>query len=450
MHAGLSLRGRFLLAAGVMIAVVVALTLHVNHVLLLGLVTQNLDAKIDSQIEMLQLGIGPQGQMQAGNLHLMPHFQNAPLRWGWQVDGAGHAAGGTPLATARVVWRGAASGQAIESGTGVSLAGVPMHFRRKTVMVRGRPLRIVVAAPEQLLSEAMDAAINPTEVAVGLMSVALLILAYLQLFYSLQPVFALRDAVARVREGRLRRLPGGQPRELAPFADELNALLDQNEAGLEFARHHVGNLAHGLKTPLATLTLRLAREGASAATRALVADMAQRIDHHLNRARAAACTTGERASADLAAVASALALALSHLHEARGVAITIDPSATGSLAVDPADLDEMLGNLMDNACRFAGGQVRLRARLRGTLTELLVEDDGPGIPASARTRALALGSRLDESGQGYGLGLGIVRELAELYGGHLVLETAEDLGGLRAVLALPCRIEAPPAIRPAA
>lgn len=443
MKSSLSLRARFIIAAGVMIVVVIALTLLVNRAILSNTVTQNLDARIDTQIDLLQNAIRPDGRVENANLRLLPHFQNAPLQWGWRVESDGALqAYGAVLDPGRVVWK-SGDGAAIHTGTiytgiGRSRAGVEMHVRRKDVVLHNHLYRITVFAPRQLVVEAMDAAITPTQVALALMSVALLVVAYLQLFYSLKPVFRLRDAVGLVREGRLRRLPGGQPRELAPFAAELNALLDQNEAGLEHARHHVGNLAHGLKTPLATLTLKLAREGASAESRALVAEMARRIDHHLNRARAAARSTGDRASADLGAVARVLSDALHHLHE--GKAIAVEDSAAQMLAVDPEDLDEMLGNLLDNACRFSRAHVRLSAQVQGAMVAVMVEDDGPGIPPDAIAQALTLGTRLDESGQGYGLGLGIVGELAQLYGGHLGLEPSERMGGLRAVLTLPRRI----------
>ncbi|NOW48368.1 signal transduction histidine kinase [Novosphingobium sp. SG751A] len=438
MKSSLPLRARFIIAAGVMIVAVIALTLLVNRAILSNTVTQNLDVRIDTQIDLLQNAIRPDGRVENANLRLLPHFQNAPLQWGWRVESDGALqAYGAALDPAGVTWK-SGDGAAIHTGIGRSRAGVEMHVRRKDVVLHNHLYRITVFAPRQLVVEAMDAAITPTQVALALMSVALLVVAYLQLFYSLQPVFRLRDAVGLVREGRLRRLPGGQPRELAPFAAELNALLDQNEAGLEHARHHVGNLAHGLKTPLATLTLKLAREGASAESRALVAEMARRIDHHLNRARAAARSTGDRAGADLGAVAGVLGDALHHLHE--GKAIAVEESAAQMLAVDPEDLDEMLGNLLDNACRFARAHVRLSAQAQGAMVAVMVEDDGPGIPPDAIAQALTLGTRLDESGQGYGLGLGIVGELAQLYGGHLGLEPAGAMGGLRAILTLPRRI----------
>lgn len=441
MTAALSLRARFIIAAGVMVAVVVAFTLIANRAILSNTVQQNLDAKMDGQIDVLQSAIRPDGAVDANHVILLPHFQNAPLQWGWQIDAPGvRKAGGAAIDAGAVRWYHQARPALVMTGMGRSVAGVPMHMRRKDVELYGRRFRIMVFAPEQLLFEAMDAAIAPTQVALVFMSVTLLAVTYLQLFYSLQPLFRLRDAVAAVREGRLRRLAVGQPRELAPFAAELNALLDQNQAGLEHARHHVGNLAHGLKTPLATLTLRLAREGVSEETRDLVAQMARRIDHHLNRARAAARSTGDRSIAHLGEVARGLAGALVHLHEDKRLDLMLDASLEVQSGVDPADLDEMLGNLMDNACRHAVHRVRVGAQLCGSLIAVQVDDDGPGIAPEEMDMALSFGARLDETGQGYGLGLGIVRELAELYGGSLKLEPSAELGGLRAVLVLPYRI----------
>jgi signal transduction histidine kinase len=439
-RASLSLRTRFIIAAAVMIAVVIALSLSVSRTVLSNQVASNLDGHIDTQIDRLEAAITSDGIVDTAHLGLAPHFRNAPLQWGWRVDSeTSHAADGAEFLPQNIDWQptGAQGGY---SGTGGSRAGVPMHMRRRDMVKHGRMWRIVVAAPQQLVVEAMGAALAPTEVALALMSLVLLVVAYLQLFYSLQPVFRLRDEVTAVRCGRLARLSGGQPRELAPFAAELNVLLDQNEAGLEHARHHVGNLAHGLKTPLATLTLKLAREGASRESRELVAQMARRIDHHLRRASSAARMSGERAMANLGDVARVLAGVLGHLHEDRQIAITLAPDMDIVVMVDPADLDEMLGNLLDNACRYAAKHVRVSAQMRGAQVAVMVEDDGPGIPPQAAARALLFGQRLDETGQGYGLGLGIVQELAQLYGGQLSLECSDFLGGLKAVMHLPCRI----------
>lgn len=434
----LSLRGRFILAAGFAILLIVVLTLVAMRAILTHTVTQNLDARIDTQIGLLEQAVDAHGELQQGNIHLMPHFENAPLQWGWTISGAGrHWAGGQALSQTGTIWQAASAAAAIVSGAGRSVSGVAMHVRRRAVSLHGRAYVIIVGAPQQLLVEPMEAATEPMEIAMACITLVLLLLAYLQVRYSLQPVLALRDAVVEVREGRASRLSLHQPRELAPLAAELNALIEQNAAGLEHARHHVANLAHGLKTPLATLTLRHAREGASQESRDLVAEMGRRIDHHLNRARSAARTVGERAVADLGVVTQALAHALVHLHEARKVELDICPSVAGRMSVDPEDLDEMLGNLLDNAFLHAAGRVSMSAHVQGSMAIVDIEDDGPGIPPDAVAKALAFGTRLNEQGSGYGLGLGIVRELAELYGGTLELNASSRLGGLRVSLSVP-------------
>ncbi|MDB5693264.1 MAG: sensor histidine kinase, partial [Alphaproteobacteria bacterium] len=273
----------------------------------------------------------------------------------------------------------------------------------------------------------------------GLLGLGLVASIWLQLRYGLGPVRALRDAVARVRSGETGLLPADQPRELQPLADEVNALIRQNAAGLDHARRHLANLAHGLKTPLATLSLRLARDDAPAETRALVAQLDARIAHHLRRARSAAATTGQRARTNVAEVAADLIDAVVRVHADRALRFEADIEPSHIAAIDRQDLDELLGNLLDNAARHAGSLVRLSARTDGTMLDLAVEDDGPGMTEEQVTLALRPGARLDESGIGYGLGLSIVHELAELYGGTLRLGRSQALGGLLAGITLPRR-----------
>jgi len=437
----LSLRGRLLIAAGLTIALAVGLTALSTRYLMTQIVTQTLDSRIDSQILALDAALTPQGRLDLQRLRLLPHFQTAPLQWGWRVESPeGRWSGGANLGEEEAAPRQRpAWGQIYTSQ--MRHGGTVMHARNLRKFLSGQSGAVVltVAAPEQLITEPMEAALKPAFVALGLMIVVLLAVAYGQLLYSLRPVLDLRRAVASVRDGQQQEVHGQWPRELAPLSEELNGLIRQNASGLENARLHVANLAHGLKTPLATLTLRLARQGADAETQAFVADMARRIDHHLNRARSGAQMLGGRASADVSVIVGRLVRAMQHLHEDRALSFAMDLGAQPKLAVDPADLDEMLGNLLDNACRYARRNVGVSCRVEGSLLALVVEDDGPGIPAHAIEQALTHGTRLDESGQGYGFGLGIVRELAEFYGGSLELTDSLQWNGLSAVLRLPRR-----------
>ncbi|TXN06526.1 sensor histidine kinase, partial [Methylobacterium sp. WL122] len=238
--------------------------------------------------------------------------------------------------------------------------------------------------------------------------------------------------------GRRERVPVAQPAEIRPLVAELNGLLDQNAANLARARTHVSNLAHGLKTPLATLTLALADPGrdADGTLRGLVGSMDRQVRHHLRRARAAALEGTARGRIGLASPIQDLAATLGRLHAAKGVRVRTEIAEGLTVSCEAQDLDEMLGNLMDNACQWCRGEVRVSAAMQDGAVAIGVEDDGMGLDPTAATSVLRRGQRLDETVPGNGFGLSITLELAELYGGGLTLDRS-DLGGLRATLVLP-------------
>lgn len=302
----------------------------------------------------------------------------------------------------------------------------------------GPPTILVASAPAAALRGPVLEALRTLGLCLGVVGLFLFAGVLLQVHLGLRPLRRLRDQLAAVRAGGIARLPLRQPAEVRPLVAEINALLDQNAASLDHARGHVANLAHGLKTPLATLSMALAETGADrdGALAPLVASMDRRIRHHLRRARAAAVGGPARARVDLAAHVADLAMVLARIHADTGVdVVSRVPDGLG-VACDPQDLDEMLGNLIENACRWCRGRVRIEARRAGAEVVVWVEDDGQGLDAEARAAVLKRGRRLDESQPGHGFGLPIALELAELYGGSLVLEDAA-LGGLRVRLTLP-------------
>ncbi len=259
---------------------------------------------------------------------------------------------------------------------------------------------------------------------------------------AIRPLEAIRRHLADVQSGSERRLQGRYPSEVQPLVDDLNALLAHNEEVVTRANARAGDLAHGLKTPLAILANEagaLAGTGDSelAATMAhQVASMQRQIEYHLVHARAAAAGGAPHAPCAIAVSADGLRRALLRLHAQRGVRIDV--------AVDPAhtfrgrreDLDEMLGNLLDNACKWAASRVALSTSRHPDGVTIAVDDDGPGLHGSLRERVLQRGVRADEAAPGSGLGLAIVRDIAELYGGTIRL-VPSPLGGLRAELTLP-------------
>ncbi|MFN6977388.1 MAG: sensor histidine kinase, partial [Gemmobacter sp.] len=237
----------------------------------------------------------------------------------------------------------------------------------------------------------------------------------------------------RLRLGALDRLPDPRVRELIPLAQALNALLAANADTISRARTHVGNLAHALKGPLATLMLRAKGPEAE-----LLAQMDRMIRWHLRRAAAAGPGAALARAAPVAPVLEDLGLVFTPQAARRAIILSLDPGPVPAFAGEAQDLAEMMGNLVENALAHARSTVRLIAPAAppGRLI-LVVEDDGPGIPAEERARLMARGARLDEgAGNGTGLGLGIVADLVGLYGGSLELVEAPG-GGLCARLDLP-------------
>jgi signal transduction histidine kinase len=262
---------------------------------------------------------------------------------------------------------------------------------------------------------------------------------FIQVRIGLAPLFGMGREVAEVRQGKAQRLSDEYPKELAPLAGELNALLDHNQEVVERQRTHVGNLAHALKTPISVMLAEAERNpGALAGVVGRQAEaMRDHVEHHLRRARAAARspTSGERT--ELEPVLDELARTLERIFRGE-VAIDWDCDPDLCFAGERQDLMELAGNVMENACKWSRGKVRVRAvavpdRPRLTIT---VEDNGPGLPPDQRETVVKRGARLDENAPGSGLGLSIVDELARAYGGTLGLSDS-SLGGLKASLELP-------------
>jgi signal transduction histidine kinase len=275
-------------------------------------------------------------------------------------------------------------------------------------------------------------------------AIALVCLAFGLLFMrrGVSPLRQLRQRLAAVHDGREARVSGAYPTEIQPLVDDLNVLLEQRNAQVARAVAKAADLAHGLKTPLAVLSHEAQRASAAghadlgAAITEQVTRMRRQIDYHLAHARSAASAAAPGARANVAASASGLVRALQRLHADRALRIAVTVPSDQTFRGQLEDLEEMLGNLLDNACRWAVSEVRLSSALTNGRLVIDIDDDGPGIEAALRESVLQRGVRADEAGAGSGLGLAIVRDLAEVYGGSITL-LASPLGGVRARLELP-------------
>src|ERR1700692_4357336 len=267
-----------------------------------------------------------------------------------------------------------------------------------------------------------------------------------QVRFGLAPLKRISESIADIRSGRAERLEGEFPVEIAPLARETNALIDANREIVERARTHVGNLAHAIKTPLSVIVNEASSHGADPFANKVLeqADvMRDQVAHHLERARIAARLTIIGTVTEVAPTIEALRRTMEKIHRNRGIAITVDADPRAKFRGERQDLEEMAGNLVDNACKWAASQVFIEV-LAGPPPEpgadpgvrMLVDESGGGLPEAERAQVSRRGQRLDKAKPGSGLGLSIVIDLAALYGGSLILGSA-PIGGLRAELLLP-------------
>ncbi|WP_339689420.1 HAMP domain-containing sensor histidine kinase [uncultured Parasphingorhabdus sp.] len=270
-----------------------------------------------------------------------------------------------------------------------------------------------------------------------ILALGLIGMAALQTLYGLWPLRKIRIAIAAMRTGQQRRVVEPMPNEVTPMVDELNALLDHNEKQAEEARRHAGNLAHALKTPL-TVIMNSATAKADDLADTVIREagvMRRQVDHHLARARAVGRRGHAHSRAKVWQSLQAVERAVGRLYP--HVRIDIDGDKDAVASVERQDLDEMIGNLVENAAKYGGGSVFITVETTDKFVELLIEDDGRGIPEKDRQRIFDRGARLDSGKPGTGLGLAIVRDVAEIYDGSVSLEESEDLGGLLVRLRLP-------------
>ncbi|HEV7463498.1 MAG TPA: ATP-binding protein [Methyloceanibacter sp.] len=276
--------------------------------------------------------------------------------------------------------------------------------------------------------------------ALAVLGLGLLVATFFQVRFGLQPLRAVRQDLAQIRSGEAEKLEGELPVEIRPLQQELNALIQSNREIVDRARTHVGNLAHALKTPLSVISNE-ARTHKGPLSDKVVEQaeiMRTQITHHLDRARVAARSSVIGDITEVAGVLQALKRTLDRIYEERGIDLEVSCRDGLKFQGEKQDFEEMIGNLLDNACKWARSQVTAEARRADGAASftVVVDDDGPGLTGDERAKIGKRGQRLDESKPGSGLGLSIVADLAHLYKGRLELEPSPE-GGLRARLELP-------------
>jgi signal transduction histidine kinase len=321
-------------------------------------------------------------------------------------------------------------------------AGSELLTIERGLRLGGRVFRLAVAIDRREIQANVRDFGWDTAVSLGILAAVLLGAAAAQVAVGLRPLQGLRAELAKVHAGHVQRLEASFPSEVQPLVDDLNNLLEEQMAAVERARTQAGNLAHGLKTPLTVLGAerrKLAEQGQSAAAEVLgqqIEAMRRQIDYQLARARAASSSRRPGIAAPVGPVVERLARVIRRVGANPEIALVVDVAPQHVFAGEAQDLEEMVGNLLDNACKWARARVRIASQSSGRQVAILIDDDGPGLPVERREEVFERGHRLDQSVPGSGLGLAIVRDLAEIYGGRVGLEDS-PLGGLRVRLELP-------------
>jgi len=305
----------------------------------------------------------------------------------------------------------------------------------------GAVARVAIGMDQRLVDEFLTSFKRTLGLSLGAIAVGLIGAAFAQIAYGLRPLGRIRQALQAVQRGDAQRLPPDLPHEVAPLAANVNALLDAKEAMIRHARVQAGNLAHALKTPLAILQDEGRRLNAAGQDGQQVLAQCERmrrqIDYQLAKARAAASRMDDLGATSLGPALRRIIDTVARIYRDRNLRFEmVDPVANLIVPCEAEDLDEVLGNVIENAAKWARSQVRVRVHADVATVCIVVEDNGPGMPLEARERVFKAGERLDEQTPGTGLGLAIVRDVTTLYGGRCWIDKSE-LGGAAVFLEFP-------------
>ncbi|WP_265499902.1 sensor histidine kinase [Paracoccus beibuensis] len=430
-----SIRGRLLLLAAVWLSVALLAAFLLISRLLEDFVTDRFDTETlaiaDSLIGQLEVD-EDSGDVDLDDRPLDARYTLPLSGWYWQVAG-----GDRMIARSPSLLDGRLSGPSgdLTGAAGRDTDGAGLRILRRELTLPGSEdtVAVTVTAPQAQIDTALAQIVRPLGVALAVLGLGLATASVIQVTAGLGSLDRLRADLARVRDGRADRLALPDVSELRPLTAEINAALDQNADLLARSRQHLGNLAHSLKTPLAALSNELPPDHAG---QALITRMDRLIGWHLRRARQAGPRSlGQRTP--VRPVIDDILLVLRWPLADKGIAVDIRCPPDVAFPGERQDLEEMIGNLTDNAAKWGRSALHIAVTTGPHGLRLRVEDDGPGLAADQASRALIRGARLDELGPpGAGLGLAIVADLAALHGGELRLERS-DLGGLMAILDLP-------------
>jgi signal transduction histidine kinase len=374
-----------------------------------------------------------------------PGFQQPLSGLYWQVMDSGRVA-----LRSRSLWDSSLMLSPAISAPGVLVASETAGPSRqelvlveRIIVLQGRTLRLAVAGDRRIIDEARGEFASVVALSLAVLGTLLLLSSWLQVGAGLAPLRVLRDQLGKLRQGKTQRLEGAYPIELSCLVEDLNSLLATQRSELERARNNAGKLGHGLKTPLAVLgaEARTLREKGDAASADAIEHEVEAMDAQVARILAAARAVGPRkavgASTPVKLLLERLINVMKRLPRGAELEWTLTVGDRDlEVPIDTRDLEDLFGNLLDNARKWAKSRVHVAIASTANSILVAIEDDGPGIPADRRCDVFDVGMRLDRTVPGTGIGLAIARDLAELHGGTLELET-RVLGGARATVRIP-------------
>jgi signal transduction histidine kinase len=435
-----------------------ALALLVAGFILVSLYRQNAEKAFDDRMAVyLRTLIGdiardPSDTLTSvGNLG-EPRFEALYSGWYWQVrqPNGGAIVASSPSLFSDILDVTKATGTAtssdgITSGALVGPSRQALRVEDQTVtFAPGRVFEVTVAGDAGVLRQQIARFGTSVATTLAIFGIGLILATTIQIRWGLRPLDRVRRGLADLRSGKQTRFEEGLPAEIEPLVTELNALLQSNQEIIDRARTQVGNLAHALKTPLSVIVneARASREpiGAKVAEQAEI--MRQQVNHHLDRARIAAQVNVIGATTEVGPAVIRLARVMNRIHSERGIAVAAIGGETARFRGEQQDFEEIIGNLVDNACKWARHRVSIATEYTAPNGEnhgrlaIMIDDDGPGLTADQMAEVTGRGKRLDETKPGSGLGLSIVSDLVSLYRGTFELARS-PLGGLRAAVELP-------------
>ncbi|TXC71895.1 sensor histidine kinase [Sphingomonas ginsenosidivorax] len=437
-----SLSRRMILIAAVWIIVLLSGGGFALDRVLSSAVTRNFDDQLEYVLRSLlnSSEIGPEGEVIFTREAADQRFVEPGSGLYWQVSGKGREDfPSRSLWDRRLAHGGGHDDRNVHVYNSTQFPDEKLRVVERDVMLPGSPVhwRFQVAQSRDGLDAQITVLRRTLVRSFALLAVGLIVLAALQTFYGLWPLRRVREEIARMRAGQSTRVSSAMPVEVAPMVEELNALIEHNERQAEEARRHAGNLAHALKTPLTVIMNAATAQSEDLADTVIreARTMRRQVDHHLARARAVGRRGSAHSRADVWPSLESVERAVGRLY--RHIRLDVTGPRGLQVHVERQDLDEMLGNLIENAAKYGGGSVFVTVGAQAGFVEFLIEDDGVGIPEEQRVRIFDRGVRLDTGKPGTGLGLAIVRDVAEIYEGTVSLEESEDLGGLLVRLRLP-------------